>query len=155
MVDKIIKYGDIGTPEQHTKGELCKEVVNGTLVARSLRQAIYVTLLNRKLINNTQYYAAERLATHCDIGRGRGDSQPRERVSGGSIMSEPERQLIYQDLYKRAILCLDTHERPLIISVVIDNTPPTNRAMGAKSRRQRMIRLRISLDKLAKHYHFA
>jgi len=155
MTEKITKLGDIGTPEQHAKGELYTDIVDGTRIARSLRQSTYFTLFKRKLISDTQYYAAERLDLYCEIGRGKNNCQPQERTSGGGRISETERQLIYQDLHKKAMLCLEMHERPLIISVVIDNTPPTNRTMDPKRRKQRMARLRSSLDKLAKHYCFS
>lgn len=155
MTQKITKYGDIGTPEQHANGELHEEIVDGTRVARSSRKSTYLVLYNRKLISGTQRSAAERLEAHCQIGRGRIDCQPRERTNGGSGMSETECQLIHQDLYNKALLSLEMHERPLIISVIIDNNHPTNRTMDAKRRRQRMARLRASLDKLARHYCFS
>lgn len=150
----VIRHGDIGTPEGHKRGDYIKDVVNGTLIARVRRVSACHALHSLKLLTQNQFDASEKLRTHRELGLGRNSCEYREPTDGGGHTSESERQLIYQDLYKKAIKHLPDYERPLIIHIVIDDNSPTTKYMSGGKKRSRLKKLKQSLDKLARHYGF-
>lgn len=153
--EKIIRKGDVGSPERHARGELTKEVVNKMLVARVKKITSYHTLYRIKSISRDQFDAADKLRQHCELGRGIGSCEYREPIDGGGSMSQGERRLIYLDQYNKALKRLEPVARELVERVVIDDSSPTSRSMPSKKRREVMLLLRQSLDKLASYYGFS
>ena len=153
-MSKVIKHGDLGTPERHARGELRKVVRNGHLIAEKRRVSTHNTMLEYGHISRTQYDAAEKLWQVNDGKTGYKDGSIQERTSGGKHIYMADTQLDCMDAYNKAIKCLNSGELTLIVKVVINDKSPTSKIMKRSVQTKKMKQFKQALDKLAKYYGF-
>ena len=157
-MEKITKYGDVGTPELLRRKGLMITTVDGQPKARVKNVSPVHTLYERESITLAQFSAAKKLYDCWILGWGEnGSCEIRERVDGGGKSVEITTGQIHAmkefERGRKALIKLKQWD--VIDQVVINEIPLTNKNTNGYRKQQMMYHLRRGLDELARVYGFA
>lgn len=152
MNDKI---GDLGTRERRKRGEVYKDTINNTTVARVKNPTMYHTMLRRNIITVEQFYTADELRNDYDIGIiGYSSCEYREATQGGKRIDFTEKQLHHRQKFYKAFKTLNKQEQQVIEKIIIDDKPVSTKQTPSHIRKANMLFFKQSLDKLKSYYGF-
>lgn len=151
---KIIKYGDIGTPEILKRKGLKIVVVEGQQRARVSNISPIESMYDRGYLSLAQYDAGKQLYEYWVMAWGENHSyEVRERVDGSTKEREiSTRQIHAMKQYERGMRACK-HEKVLVEQVILQEISINAKdARNGYRRAQLMFRLKQTLDILADVY---